>query len=198
LTREVEEHGRLAVDRAVPTLPAERIVTLDVIRGFALLGILVVNMASFSGTALDQPSALWDQAAFFFVDVFFSGKFNSLFSMLFAIGFTIQLERLEQRAGNDARWIYVRRMLVTITRCSASCSCSCATCRTAPCSRSLRSCCSGPALAALRCCCSRARSGPRPASRIGKSSSRPPPRRSARAAMPTPSGTIWKRCAAPI
>ena len=101
------------MDRAVPTLPAERIVTLDIIRGFALLGILVVNMASFSGrTAFDQPTMLWDQAAFFIVDVLFSGKFNSLFSMLFAVGFAIQLERLEQRAGSEGRWIYVRRLLV--------------------------------------------------------------------------------------
>ena len=98
------------MDRAVPTLPGERIVTLDIIRGFALLGILVVNMASFSGT-FERPTALPDQVAAFIVNVFFSGKFNSLFSLLFAIGFTIQLERLEQRAGNDARWIYVRRLL---------------------------------------------------------------------------------------
>jgi uncharacterized protein len=100
------------MDRAVPTLPAERIVTLDIMRGFALLGILVVNMASFSGMALEQPSALADQIATLVIGVFFAGKFNSLFSMLFAIGFTIQLERLEQRAPSDARWIYVRRLLV--------------------------------------------------------------------------------------
>jgi uncharacterized protein len=101
------------MDRAAPTLPAERIVTLDIIRGFALLGILVVNMASFAGMTFErQPTTLPDQVAAFIVNVFFSGKFNSLFSLLFAIGFTIQLERLEQRVGSDARWIYVRRLLV--------------------------------------------------------------------------------------
>jgi uncharacterized protein len=100
------------MDRAAPTLPTERIVTLDILRGFALLGILVVNMASFAGTGPDQPTTPWDQAALFVVNVLFSGKFNSLFSLLFAIGFTIQLERLERRGGSDARWIYVRRLLV--------------------------------------------------------------------------------------
>jgi uncharacterized protein len=101
------------MDRAVPTLPSERIVTLDIIRGFALLGILVVNMASFAGrTAFDTPTTLSNHAAFFVVDVLFSGKFNSLFSMLFAVGFALQLERLEQRGGSEARWIYVRRLLV--------------------------------------------------------------------------------------
>ena len=98
------------MDRAVPTQPHERILALDIIRGFALLGILVVNMASFSGV-FEQPTKLTDQVAAFIVNVFFSGKFNSLFSLLFAVGFTIQLERLEQRAGGDARWIYVRRLL---------------------------------------------------------------------------------------
>jgi uncharacterized protein len=101
------------MDRAAPTLPTERIVTLDIMRGFALLGILVVNMAGFAGATFDQqPTTLPDQAAAFIVNVLFSGKFNSLFSLLFAIGFTIQLERLEQRGGGDARSIYVRRLLV--------------------------------------------------------------------------------------
>jgi uncharacterized protein len=100
------------MDQTVPTLPRERIVTLDIMRGFALLGILVVNMASFSGMNFDQPTTPWDAAAVFVVGVFFSGKFNSLFSLLFAIGFTIQLARLEQRAGEGALLIYVRRLLV--------------------------------------------------------------------------------------
>ena len=70
-------------------------------------------MASFAGrNAFDEPTTLWDQAAFVVVDALFSGKFNSLFSMLFAVGFAIQLERLEQRAGSEGRWIYVRRLLV--------------------------------------------------------------------------------------
>jgi uncharacterized protein len=103
------------MDPAVPTTPSERIVTLDILRGFALLGILVVNMSGFSGrNVFDETTAVSDQAAFFVVDVLFSGKFNSLFSMLFAVGFTLQLERLEQRAGGEARWIYVRRLLVLL------------------------------------------------------------------------------------
>ena len=40
----------------------------------------------------------------------FSGKFNSMFSMLFAIGFTIQLERLEKRDPEHAKAIYLRRI----------------------------------------------------------------------------------------
>ena len=38
-----------------------------------------------------------DQAAEAIRDMLFSGKFNSMFSLLFGIGFTIQFARLEQR-----------------------------------------------------------------------------------------------------
>jgi uncharacterized protein len=97
---------------AVPTLPAERIVTLDILRGFALLGILVVNMASFAGGTGQEPTPLPDRVAGYIISVFFDGKFNSLFSLLFAIGFTLQIDRLEQRSGSDWRWIHVRRLCV--------------------------------------------------------------------------------------
>ena len=45
----------------------------------------------------------WDTGTTIVREVVFSGKFNSIFSMLFAIGFTIQLERLEQRQPTGAR-----------------------------------------------------------------------------------------------
>jgi uncharacterized protein len=93
---------------ATPIQPSERIVTLDVIRGFALLGILVMNLQSFSGAG--DPATVWDRAADAFAALFFSGKFNSLFSLLFAIGFTIQLGRLKQRAPESAVAIYLRRL----------------------------------------------------------------------------------------
>jgi uncharacterized protein len=95
---------------AIPTQPSERIVTLDVIRGFALLGILVVNLGSFSGAM--PPANAWDGVAAAVVEVFFSGKFNSLFSLLFAIGFTIQLDRLTRRAPESAISTYLRRLAI--------------------------------------------------------------------------------------
>ena len=189
------------MDPAVPTTPTERIVTLDILRGFALLGILVVNMASFAGTWREQPTTPWDSAALFVVEVLFAGKFNSLFSLLFAIGFTIQLERLEQRGRSDARLIYVRRLLVLfaigiahavliwdgdvlhmyallgfvllLMRNVSDRTCSC----------SSRRCCSCPACAVSRCCCLRRRSFPRIGPRCSASSSKQPWLPSARAAI---------------
>jgi uncharacterized protein len=97
---------------ATPVQPSERIVALDIIRGFALLGILVMNLQSFSGA--DEPVTAWDRAADAFTALFFSGKFNSLFSLLFAIGFTIQLGRLRQRAPESAVAIYLRRLAILL------------------------------------------------------------------------------------
>src|SRR5215468_9667545 len=102
--------------QAEPVSSGERIFTLDVIRGFALLGIYIMNMPFFN-TSFYQGAdgthlwpAWWDRTAETARDVLFSGKFNSMFSMLFAIGFTIQLERLEQRDPEHARAIYLRRI----------------------------------------------------------------------------------------
>lgn len=107
-------------DAAAPVAPRERILTLDIIRGFALLGILVMNIPGFSasfylGSDGNEPwPAWWDQAALYVRDVLFDGKFNSMFSFLFAIGFTIQLERLHERAPERATLIYTRRLLVLL------------------------------------------------------------------------------------
>jgi uncharacterized protein len=105
---------------AAPVRPDERIVTLDIIRGFALLGILVMNMPAFtasvfsSWTGSQQWSGALDQWVLHFRDVLFDGKFNSMFSCLFAVGFTLQLRRLEAREAQDAIAIYVRRLLALL------------------------------------------------------------------------------------
>jgi uncharacterized protein len=101
---------------ATPVSRGERIYTLDVIRGFALLGIFIMNMPWFNtsfyaGTDGNEPWPAWyDQWTQSATDILFSGKFNSMFSMLFAIGFTIQLERLEARDPEHASSIYLRRI----------------------------------------------------------------------------------------
>ena len=44
----------------------------------------------------------------------FSGKFNSMFSLLFGIGFTIQFARMQQLAPGHATQLYLRRLLVLL------------------------------------------------------------------------------------
>ncbi len=108
--------------QAAPSaLPAsERISTLDVLRGFALMGILIMNMPgfSYSGWHESDGSHYWpsqiDQVAEQVRDALFSGKFNSLFSVLFGLGFTIQFARMQQLDPLHADRLYLRRLLVLL------------------------------------------------------------------------------------
>lgn len=101
-----------------PISAQERIAVLDVVRGFALLGILIMNMPGFSSSyfAGADGSHLWtgriDRIAESARDMLFSGKFNSMFSLLFGLGFTIQLGRMMTRDPVQAPWLYARRLLV--------------------------------------------------------------------------------------
>jgi uncharacterized protein len=104
---------------APTSLPlSERLPVLDILRGFALLGILIMNVPGFSTSQFAQAdgSHLWpgriDQLAEQLRNLLFSGKFNSMFSLLFGIGFTIQFARLEQRDPAHATRLYLRRLLV--------------------------------------------------------------------------------------
>jgi uncharacterized protein len=95
--------------------PGERLEVLDVLRGFAVFGILVVNMLFFAGPFEWVVNPPWtsaaDRTAGFLIVTFFTGKFYSLFSMLFGFGFAIQMERADARQSGGG-WLYVRRLLV--------------------------------------------------------------------------------------
>jgi uncharacterized protein len=103
-----------------PLSPTERIFTLDVVRGFALLGILIMNMPGFANSFFVEAdgSHLWnapiDRAAEVARDMLFSGKFNSMFSLLFGIGFTIQFTRMQESAPGHATQLYLRRLMVLL------------------------------------------------------------------------------------
>ena len=99
------------------SLPAtERMPTLDILRGFALMGILIMNMPgfSYSGYTEADGSHHWAGALDRFAeqarDMLFSGKFNSMFSLLFGIGFTIQFARMQERDPQGATTMYLRRL----------------------------------------------------------------------------------------
>ena len=96
-----------------PTPSGNRIVALDVLRGFALLGILVVNITGFSGVAaIDlEWTGFADQAVQGATKFFFTSKFFSTFTMLFGIGFALQIARLEEKTDHYL-WTYGRRLSV--------------------------------------------------------------------------------------
>ncbi|HEX6927932.1 MAG TPA: hypothetical protein VF267_01685, partial [Gammaproteobacteria bacterium] len=84
-----------------PVRPSERIDTLDVLRGFALFGILFINVSALVNPA-DWFSVDWDgigpvNYAVEVLKLFFvQGKFYSLFAFLFGLGFAVQLARAEK------------------------------------------------------------------------------------------------------
>jgi len=96
-----------------PTSPGNRIVALDLLRGFALFGILFVNITGFSGIwfGSQEWTGITDQAVQGFMQFFARSKFFSMFAMLFGIGFAMQITRLEEKTGHYL-WIYGRRLLV--------------------------------------------------------------------------------------
>ena len=101
---------------AKPVETGARIASLDVLRGFALLGILVMNVQIFSmpSAAYQNPTAFGDLSGinlgvWAFAHVFFSQKFLTLFSMLFGAGVCLFADRIEARGERPARWHY-RRM----------------------------------------------------------------------------------------
>lgn len=103
-----------------PIITRERIVALDSLRGFALLGILIANLSSFDGWYFmlpEQRAGLWsvgaDGIVEFLQHVLITGKFYTIFSLLFGIGFAIQLSRLRARGGNFVGR-YVRRLLILL------------------------------------------------------------------------------------
>jgi uncharacterized protein len=83
----------------------ERIPTLDVLRGVAVAGILLANVLVFFGL-FAVPVAPRDAVPAFLEKVLVDGKFYSVFSLLFGIGFGLQLAR-----GGDAALPRFRRRL---------------------------------------------------------------------------------------
>ena len=106
----------LETQTAQPVGRAERMDVLDVIRGFAVFGILLMNIVPFSGAlmfnlgdAASLPGARFDRAGEFFLEFFAHAKFYSLFSLLFGVGFAMFLERASARGADPAR-LFRRRL----------------------------------------------------------------------------------------
>ena len=77
----------------------KRIAELDVLRGFALFGILMVNILGmncgftyFQDWTEEQTGTL-SESSLFIIDNFFHSKFFPIFSLLFGIGIALQIER---------------------------------------------------------------------------------------------------------
>ncbi|MYA12031.1 MAG: DUF418 domain-containing protein, partial [Gemmatimonadetes bacterium] len=100
-----------------PVAKSERIAAIDVLRGFAVLGILMVNVQGFAriSSAYSNPASgrvleaadQWTWAAIY---LFFDTKFISIFSLLFGVGIAIMSERMASR-GLSGTGLHYRRQL---------------------------------------------------------------------------------------
>jgi len=99
----------------VPVTSRERIHAVDVVRGFAVFGILTVNMYGFAGLFLNPQSEsdLLDRSVIILIMFFAQAKFYSMFSMLFGWGLFIQMERA---LAKGIRFIplYLRRTAILL------------------------------------------------------------------------------------
>lgn len=90
---------------AAPVNQSERIIILDSLRGFAILGILLMNIPGFAlpDPVVGDPSVLneWGTVNFktwYFIEWFLEGSQRALFSMLFGAGIILFVSRQEKRA----------------------------------------------------------------------------------------------------
>ena len=110
-------HGGARQTALGPVAEAERIASLDVLRGVAVLGILVINIQWFAMifTALFNPTAYGDlTGANLWVwrlsHLLAEQKFMTIFSLLFGAGVVLMTQRAEAKSFSTAR-VYYRRTL---------------------------------------------------------------------------------------
>jgi uncharacterized protein len=94
---------------------------MDVLRGVALFGVFLMNLAGFSSAPfmateqqlLSLPTAAWDFALLDVLRWLVLDKANTLFAFLFGLGFYLQMRRIEAR-GADFEKLYQRRLTVLL------------------------------------------------------------------------------------
>jgi uncharacterized protein len=112
---------RLPASSLPPVNDDQRIELIDALRGVALAGVLFVNLGAFSqfyfldaASRAGLASAAVDAWLDPMVDVLIEGKAISIFSMLFGVGFAMQLERTRSGQAGRRTAIHLRRMAVLL------------------------------------------------------------------------------------
>jgi len=108
--------------RPSPTARAEREPILDLLRGFALLGILLVNIELMRGPALfdalagvlPEPASDADRVTGFLVGWLASGKFISSFAILFGVGAGLLAAKARSRGWSPQRLLARRYTLLAV------------------------------------------------------------------------------------
>lgn len=107
--------GKMA-DKFEPVPSRDRLFAVDVMRGFALLGIFAVNVMAFQYGVYgepDYPYGTIDEVAEFVITVSAQGSFYPLFSALFGFGAIMMMERAEVKGINFTR-LFTRRLAILL------------------------------------------------------------------------------------
>jgi uncharacterized protein len=104
------------VPQAAPASPTERIDVVDALRGAALAGVLLANLGPLSlyEFLTDEqrralPTAAFDRVALALMHLLVDGKAITVFSLLFGVGFALQLDRGGARDGERVG-LFLRRI----------------------------------------------------------------------------------------
>lgn len=104
-----------------PTQASEREIFMDVLRGFAILGIFIANLGTgFSWYDENAPvtseflKPAWDTPMLFVHHWLIEGKFYSIFSLLFGWGIALQIKRGMDKGSEDISLIYRRLVFMLI------------------------------------------------------------------------------------
>ena len=106
----------------LPTEQKDRAIIVDVIRGFALIGVLIANFTSYVNQQtpehiLNSISSPLDTSLMNINTVFLEWKFMTLFSILFGYGFGLIMESLERRNINPDSFFIKRMFWLFIIGC---------------------------------------------------------------------------------
>lgn len=101
--------------------PKERIESLDLLRGFAILGILIMNIISFSNIGIGYLNPTvgagiegYNAWVYGFSHLFADMRFMSTFSILFGAGVVLFAENAKRKQKNVAKYHYRRMFLLLI------------------------------------------------------------------------------------
>jgi len=96
------DDAQLIDPKPLPTSKSKRFESIDTLRGFALLGILVPNMVAYAwpSSAYSDPWVISDAPAnlqaYTITSIFFLGKFMFLFALLFGSGVIMYARKFDQ------------------------------------------------------------------------------------------------------
>lgn len=105
-------------NKLMPVKEQNRIVWIDIVRGFAILGIFIVNIGAFSapyflyGGAENAWSEPVEQFIQMLIDVFFQGSFYTLFSILYGFSWQLMKDRLDIKGINYAAFLFRRQLIL--------------------------------------------------------------------------------------